>query len=352
MYKFDKIIVCVDMAGCPNKCRHCWIGVSECKGVGIEQFQAVAKAFQEYVVDFEIFSWYREPDFRGDYKELWNLEKQLSTVKSAHFELASFWRLVRDESYVKWLCELGLKNCQLTLFGDEDTTDFYVGRKGAYQEILKAIGILLENGIAPRLQIFVNQENISQLNNIVELCRELELEQRCKAIGREFEIFVHAGSCDGENAKLYDIRIEAEDLFKLPDYLVEHTLMYLKKQSMDEVFGFSEKHLCSQFTEWDNYAYEKSSSPVFYVDSDFNVYPNMTSTFPWWKIGNMLSDGTDIILKRYVENDYFAARAIKANRFEDVLAAYGNRNSGKLFQPEDYYYYICNLYLKDKYFAI
>lgn len=62
--------------------------------------------------------------------------------------------MVRDSSYADWLYSLGVKVCQLTLFGTEETTDYFIGRKGAYQEIIKAINILLEHNIAPRLQIY------------------------------------------------------------------------------------------------------------------------------------------------------------------------------------------------------
>ena len=346
---FDKITVCVDMAGCPNKCRHCWIGVTENKGISVEQFKEIAEMFRKNISHFEIFSWYREPDFRADYRELCELEKHFSTNKTEHFELASFWRLVRDESYVKWLCEQGVKKCQLTLFGDEVTTDFYVGRKGAFQEIIKSIDILLENKIAPRIQVFVNQRNVFMLDSVVKMCRHMGLERRCAALGQKFEIFVHAGSCDGENAKLYDIRMESDDLSKIPEYLVKHTLEYMEKQSIEDVFGFSENYLYSEFHDWESYMYESSKSPVFYVDGNLDVYPNVTSTYPWWRIGNLKADGCETILKRYAENDYFAARMMKLCSFSDIVKVYGNKESRKLFELEDYYYYIWNMYMKEKY---
>lgn len=349
MLQFSKITVGVDMAGCPNRCRHCWLGVTENKGVSIEQLREIANDFREHAEHFEILSWYREPDFRGDYKSLWELEKQLSTEKTPHFELAGFWRLVRDETYAKWLYENHVRKIQLTLFGDEDTTDYYVGRKGAYQEIIRAITILLNNGIAPRIQVFVNQGNLSKLQDIVRLCNDLELEQRCGLLGQKFELFAHAGSCDGENEKLYDIRMEPEDLSKIPDDIVRHTLDYLKKRSIEEVFGFSEKYLCSEFKDWDKKFYAKSNSPVFYVDSSLNVYPNVTSPYPWWKIGNLMNHGCETILKRYAEDDFFAAREMRAKKFEDMLDAYGNKDSGKLFGVGDYFYYIWNKYLREKY---
>lgn len=63
MLDFDKITVCVDMAGCPNRCRHCWLGVTDNKGVSIEQLRKMANDFREQAKHFEILSWYREPDF-------------------------------------------------------------------------------------------------------------------------------------------------------------------------------------------------------------------------------------------------------------------------------------------------
>ena len=35
--KFNRITACLDMFGCPNRCKHCWIGTNVviCKGVHI-----------------------------------------------------------------------------------------------------------------------------------------------------------------------------------------------------------------------------------------------------------------------------------------------------------------------------
>lgn len=205
----------------------------------------------------------------------------------------------------------------------------------------------MENKIAPRIQIFVNQSNLLCLNSIVTLCNDLNIAQKCEAFGQQFELFVSAGSCDGENEKLYPIRMESGDLSKIPDYLTKHTISYMKKPSIKDVFGFSEKYLCTEFHDWNQSVYSKSKSPTFYIDSNLNAYPNLTSTHPWWKIGNLLTDGCETILKRYMEDDFFAAKEMKANNFENLLELYGNVNSYKLFEVDDYYYYIWNLYLRE-----
>ena len=144
--KFHSIGVGLDMAGCPNRCEHCWLGGGPNGHMDFSALEKTAQAFRPFADQFSIDSWYREPDFRADYQALYTEERRLSDTHPAHYELASFWRLCRDEAYAPWLYSVGLRKCQLTLFGGEAMTDRYVGRPGAYREIMHAIDTLLENG--------------------------------------------------------------------------------------------------------------------------------------------------------------------------------------------------------------
>ncbi len=101
-----------------------------------------------------------------------------------------FWRLVRDGEYAKFLREVGVKVVQLTFFGGEETTDRYIGRKGAYSELLKATEILLQNGIAPRWQAFINAENKDEVAELPKLAEKLKLAERCRQIGQSFKFFL------------------------------------------------------------------------------------------------------------------------------------------------------------------
>ncbi len=44
-------------------------------------------------------SWYRMPDYGGDYRAQWALCARLSDRQTPHVDLVSVWRLVRDETY-------------------------------------------------------------------------------------------------------------------------------------------------------------------------------------------------------------------------------------------------------------
>lgn len=230
MMKLSNITVCVDMAGCPNRCKHCWLGGTSNKLMDRQELEQIAKDFKPFAESLEVLSWYREPDYRDDYKELWELEKKLSDYKTSHFELMSFWRLVRDKTYANWLYSQGVRTCQLTLFGTQATTDYFVGRKGAYLEIIESIDILLNHKIAPRLQVFINKMNIEELPFIEALIGELKLEERCQNIGQNFQVFIHQGSPDGENVQFYDSWICESDLHKIPNYLAQKSIQYFKKK--------------------------------------------------------------------------------------------------------------------------
>ena len=132
---FTSIMVCLDMFGCTNRCKHCWIGHSPNGNLTNDDLRFVAEKFRPFTNSLTVYDWYREPDYKDGYKERWNLCQSLSNTQEQHFELISVWRIVRDKEYAKWLSSLGLKKAQLTLFGGPEKTDSYTGRKNAYSEI-------------------------------------------------------------------------------------------------------------------------------------------------------------------------------------------------------------------------
>ena len=76
--KLKKLTLCLDMFGCPNRCRHCWVGHPPNGHMTVTDLTEIAAQFRPYASEFEVFDWYREPDFKDNYKELWELRKQLS----------------------------------------------------------------------------------------------------------------------------------------------------------------------------------------------------------------------------------------------------------------------------------
>jgi len=341
-----KISVCLDMYGCPNKCKHCWLGVTPNGNLTFDDLKFVANVFRPFTKNLEVFDRYREEDYPNNYKELWDLTTELSDSKTPHFENISYWRVVRDSEYAPWLYSIGVRAAQLTVFGDQETTDDFIGRKGAFKEILQAIDILLQSKIAPRVQMFIYKSNIPQLKYVQQLIETLGLEKRCGDIGNEFGFFLHQGSCSGENEQFYDVWITPDDVEKIPSKLVELTIKHFSKSSIFEVLGEPEHDLYSQLIHDPSTSSIVSECPVFFVDRAFNVYPNYDTPSPFWCLGNLKSDGAEKILNTYANSKSIAQHCLATVPISEMVLKHGDINSKRLFKKQDYRNFMLTKYCR------
>ena len=333
-----KLSLVVDMYGCPNRCKHCWLGHMPNRKMDEKTDELLIEYFKPYFESITYYSWLREPDYCDNYRQRWIRDNEISVQeKPMRFELASFYRLVRDEEYVKFLKELGVKKVQLTFFGLEAMTDYYVGRKHAFKELLLATEILLANGIAPRWQAFIYEDNKHELVKLLDVINELNLHQRCAAFGEKFEFFVHAGSCDGENAKLYPIRIHKENI---PEQLIPYYWGYDRILAEAEcVKLLSENH--------EKIVFESSDDIVLNISNNMDVYYNYTHMTKPWIIGNILKDDAKELVRKIIEGDTYALNAVGNVSCSELVMRYGDAKSTKVFGLDDYKTYLANRYLDD-----
>ena len=327
----------VDMEGCPNRCLHCWLGHMPNRPMEAGADEWIVEQFRPWFPTITYYSWLREPDFSPDYRTRWEKDRRLSVgAEPVRFELASFWRLVRDPGYVQFLKEVGVRCVQLTFFGLEATTDRYVGRRGAFRELLQATEILIENRISPRWQCFLNEENREELVSLLGLAEERELRRRCEAFGGTFRLFVHAGSCDGENRRLYPIRIRKEHI---PPELIPYYL------NVDELR--TEEELCALWKDDGSHVtYHNEEELVLNIANNYDVFFNFTHMTPEWRIGNLKTDPIDELVRAAVEEDTPALRTARAVTVGELVRRYGDPASHRVFFPEDYKAWLLNTHLE------
>lgn len=324
----------VDMNGCPNRCLHCWLGHMPNRKMEDGSDRYLVDFFSPYFEKIAYYSWLREPDYCDDYEARWNRDLEISkNAAPERFELASFYRIVRDERYIPFLKSVGVKKVQLTFFGLASTQDRYVGRKGAYQEVLRASDLLISGGITPRWQCFLNEENKDEIVQLYRMAREIK-----KNACPELEFFVHEGSCDGENRKLYPIRIEKDHI---PDELKEVFLHYDGIQSEAECYRILR---------------DDASSPVFQIGDEitlnisnsFDVFYNFTHMTEPWRIGNLKTDEPGELVRRIVSGDTPALNAARRCSWSELAREFGDPASQKVFSLDDYKMYLFNEYLSSK----
>ena len=330
--------VMVDMAGCPNRCRHCWLGMQKNGNMSVDDFKEIAESFRNWrdengrgIAEFSFFSWWREPDYRDDFRELWKLEQELSSPgRAQRFELLSTWRLARDETYAGWAATLLPKACQFTFFGMEDNTDWGMRRKGAFQELLLATERCIHAGIAPRWQLFLTKRCMNELDEFTRLMSRLDLPRRCETIGRGFEFFIGGLSPEGNAYELEDIRIERDDLLRIPQELVD-----VSRDGLALLGPKTESEWLVDLIQDHNPPNLSANIPCISVNADWDAYPNIAEPAEWWKLGNLKTDGVDAVLRAFRAG---SSPGMKANRtipVSELARRYGTPCSSKLYDRSD-----------------
>jgi len=339
-----EIDIMADMAGCPNRCRHCWLGNPENRRMSEATARDIVAAFRAWTRPGErepyfrrvgFISWYREPDFSPDYRRLHELERELNGGKATRFELLSIWRLARDEGYAGWAREVGTEVCQVSFFGMEETTDWFARRRGAFRDNIVATGRLLAAGIRPRWQIFLTTRSLPELDAMVGLVQSLDLDRRVRALGAEFDVFLNTMSPDGEAWDIEDLRPEADVLVAIPPYLAEKTLAHFRAASLQDALGRPEAHLVPGLLADDRPHGAWPEHLAFMVASDLDVCSNVGDLMPWWRLGNLERDGVGEIIRRFEADEPPGMRAHFGVPVRELARRYSRPGGGKLYDKRD-----------------
>lgn len=337
-----KISLAFDMNGCPNQCKHCWLGELPNKKISVDKVREVTNKFKVYknrdeVENFfrniNIFTWMREPHYGKNYKELYKLEKELSSEDIEPFELTSIWRLCNDDKYVEWGKEIGIKKCQISFFGMEENTNYIVGRKTAFEENLKATELLIDNYIAPRWQVFLTKDSILDLKKLEELIKSHQIEEKLKSRGMKFECFLQNPTPDGNAFNLDDKRVTKSDLTKIPEYFLDKTKEVLNIDNLENYFGKTERELNQELKNYNEYP-NLYNDLCFYITGNLDVFSNFAELMPWWKLGNIEIDSIDKIMDNFEKNKNFGLHMNYNVRISKLVKKYGEL-SDKLYTKDD-----------------
>ena len=329
----QKIGISLDIRGCPNKCRHCYLGFGTNRAMSDADLRWMASQFRSYIEtadtpikSLDISSTLREPDFSDEYRHLYELEKELSRGNPVRYELLSIWRLAHDKDYTAWAKSVGPQTCQITFFGTEKTTDWFYRRKGAFKDALTATERLLEVGMKPRWQLVLTKKLIPEIDELLQLAERLRLRERVQELGSEFQLFMHTPNPLQEGRKIEHLRPTLEEVTWLPEEILEPSRRHLGTQTLWQTEGElyksiieSEQPLITPSQVW------------FFVTNNWDVFSNAGTLEPWWKLGNLKNDSVETILRRF-ENDEILGLQILLHYPQRKLAEeYGDPHSNKIY---------------------
>jgi len=343
-----QIGVALDMFGCPNRCRHCWLSheaVSNRRMTErdlrwvVEQFRRFRREGEERPAweRLRLSTWVREPDYSRDYRHLYELEQELSDLPSLRpqNELLSVWRLARDTEYAEWAYSIGVRVAQLSFFGMEKVTDWAFRRRGAFEDLLTATERLLAAGIRPRWQVFFTKRLLPDLPELISLAGDMRLRKRCEALGGPFVFWMHLPSPDGEAFSIEHLRPTEADLEKVPPAFLERS-----EERIEGPIGVPERKLMPALREDQGPAVRALEmmaphGPWFAVMSNFDLYLNSSEISPAYRLGNLKADG----LARCVdvlENDANPGlHGFFRVPVSELARRFGRPRSRRLYDPGD-----------------
>jgi len=332
--------VAVDLHGCPNRCRHCWLGSGPNRKLPRDMLREAASAFWNWkrrgedapwLRQVHVSPWYREPDYSDDYRELYELSAELSRAKPRRYELLSVWRLARDPEYALWAKDVGPKICQISFFGMEKVNDWFYRRKGAFRDNLVATERLLEVGMIPRWQIFLTKPGLPDLEALTGLVSQMSLHQRVADMGAEFDVFCHDPGPTGEAFYLDHMRVGQSDLSLVPKELMESSEKHFGGKIQWETEGALVEKVLSGMA----IPLPEPDELWFFINSELDVFANYEELTSAWRLGNFRSDDLDMIIDAF-ESDKPPGLWGRHHVADIELAQrFGRRDSKKLYCAPD-----------------
>ena len=339
-----RIGLAFDMAGCPNRCRHCWITCPPNRRMDVGAVREAVRLFRDFRAPGEserffhpihVMTWHREPDFHPDYCLLRELELELSDEPlTDDLEVLSIWRLAHEPGYAAWAREhRGARVCQVTFFGTGRTHDWFSRRPGAFEDALQATEALLEGGIRPRWQLFMTKRMTPHLAEWEPLVKDMRLRERCAESGGEFTIFIHTPGPDGEAFHIEHLRPTERDIQALPHWLLDSTSRHLKTALP---FGEPEGVLVGKVLR-DGLTIAPYEPRLLWlnVSPDLDVYPGHAEATGWWRLGNLRQDSVGEIVQAYEGDLPPGLHATYRVPLQELAERFGRPRGRRLYQPVD-----------------
>lgn len=283
-----------------------------------------------------VVTWSREPDFSDDYVRLYDLEQELSPGSTFRrdSELLSVWRLARDPAYACWAAEFGPPKCQVTLFGLEETTDWFYQRRGAFRDCLVATERLLEVGTLPRWQLFLTRKILPEVDDLLRLVDRLRLHERCAALGGAFVLFIHSPAPDGAARGIEHLRPELEETFSLTEELLAASRRHV---GLDPLWRTETELIAEIGREPERFPCAYSPRDPFFLifQSNWDVFANTATQERWWCLGNLKREPLSVILERYESHATPGLQAIYSLTAKELAARFGDASGRRVYADRD-----------------
>lgn len=207
-----------------------------------------------------------------------------------------------------------------------------MGREGAHEDTVTGTRILVDAGLVPRFQIYLNRKGLGLIDEFFHDLGKLKVLETMRE--QEMPINIHCMTFGSAGVGLanHGYRIETEDMGSIPEWLIQSTQAHF-----GEPFNLATEAEVAMkvLNAPDGPIHPKEHWLWFFVDKRYDVFANVTTLHQNSKLGNLNRDTWSEILDRYVDNAPPALQTVFTATRHQVVERHFQSDSKKLYMGEE-----------------
>ncbi len=334
-------------SACNNKCRHCYSKTpNPIKSLNYEESVNLLNEINKSTVsEFIMCPWalMHDPLLAKDWDKLIPyIKKHWPKYKNTPSLVSNLSTINKSSNTIDKLKKTGIKELRFSFYGVGKTHDWFAGRKNAYNNINQAIHLLQQAKFKLFPVVWLHKKIGPDLPKIMEKFKQFGFKLKNGKLPANIIDPV------GHQLNHPKDRPNREDLINYADLLPK------------KIFSWEEGSICKNILNGltiDGKKKKKKTSSTKKTDAeqlknlmciytilpDGEVYPFWQPILPFFRLGNVFTDGMDKIHKKHYKHNYDQNNPFKKIRYLNLINKFGDIKSTKLYSsPEtliwDYQY--------------
>ena len=152
-------------------------------------------------------------------------------------------------------------------------------------------------------------------------------------IDGEFVLFMHTPGPDGKAQHIEHLRPTLDEALAIPNEVIESSQRHFDRDTL----WHTEAELLARILEKPEtfpYAYSPPDRLWLMIKNTWDVFANMGTLQPWWRLGNLRRDSISEIVGRFEDNRVPGLETIFARSPRDLVRRFGDARGMKIYSDE------------------
>jgi len=327
MKKFNHLTLCLEIMGCNQKCKHCYIPDNKNKFKPLKDVKLILDKYSEVlsITEKPRIYLHDEPTLYPEIIELliYTSKKGIKPVPTLSTNGVGFVKRDNWKDIISAFIDNGVKGLNMSLFGNKDYHDKFAGFKGSYKIIREAAKRAKALGLWIHWNLFLTKDNIDQM---LSLYKELPDKSKVLSIPGSTNKWIKWDNIHITDKEINLITKTPEKYFYSQKFPKSKSL-YIKSEN-------EWIEMCLKGQNMKKYLENEEDSDyksMCLMEQDYNIFDMTFNQI--FKVGNLLKDS----LKELYLNEKCSRGLTEFNNSDPAILAkkYGDKNNNKVYYFEN-----------------